>query len=319
MRKNRIKQWVLCALYASLASATVIASVQAQTAPHGPMIRPEEIHGTEQASYWLLHVGTMRPEQKRQTQHMIDQRLKDYTQSNDPYFKVWFHTVHGWIDPTDDMLVLDVTSREVAQLAKVTGIEGLTGIEISDHLHGVAASILVALLKTTFVTGCRVTIDGVPIEQVYPDYFQSDTGYHPANVDDMLAAQSSNPVMVVSAGHGYRRLYNVSSGKYTWGFQRDPAQGGVIEDLLTPIHATELAKWLKLRSKVDVAFSRSQSSDPYPNPDKLKAKWLEMAACTNLQALYPDQHSLWGSDDQKKMDKLRDAHSDLYARRSFAN
>ena len=88
---------------------------------------------------------------------------------------------------------------------------------------------------------------------------------------------------------------------------------------MTPIHATELAKWPKLRSKVDVAFPRSQSSDPYPNPDKLKAKRLEMAACTNLQALYPNQPSLWGSDDQKKTNKLRDAHSDLYARRAFAN
>ena len=230
MRKNRIKQWVLCALYASLALTTAVASVQAQTAPHGPMIRPEDIQGTEQASYWLLHVGTMRPEQKRQTQQIIDQRLKEYTLSNDPYFKVWFHTVRGWIDPTDDMLVLDVTAREVAQLGKVTGIDGLTGIEISDHLHGVAAPILDALLKTTFVTGCRVTIDGVPIQQVYPDYFPPETGYHPAANDAMLAVQSSNPVVVVSAGHGYRRLYNVSSGKYTWGFQRDPAQGGVIAD-----------------------------------------------------------------------------------------
>ena len=230
MRKIRIKQWVLCALYASLASATVIASAQAQTAPHGPMIRPEDIHGTEQASYWLLHVGTMRPEQKRQTQQIIDQLLKNYTQSNDPYFKVWFHTVHGWIDPTDDTLVLDVTAREVAQLGKVTGIEGLTGIEISDHLEGVSAGILTVLKKTIFVSGSRVTIDGVPIQQVYPDYFPPETGYHPATNDAMLAAQSSNPVVVVSAGHGYRRLYNVSSGKYTWGFQRDPAQGGVIAD-----------------------------------------------------------------------------------------
>ena len=44
-----------------------------------------------------------------------------------------------------------------------------------------------------------------------------------------------------------------------------------------------------------------------------------MAARYNLQALYPNQPSLWGSYDQKKTDKLRDEHSDLYARPKFAN
>lgn len=116
--------------------------------------------------------------------------------------------------------------------------------------------------------------------------------------------------VLVSASHGLVRTHP----GLQWEFQR-PERNGVLEDLITPGYADELARLLTDRASLTVHRARRGGNDIHP--DSMRP-WKEMSARYHLQNLLPERTDIWHHFANSNRND-REVLDDIRARPYYAN
>lgn len=142
--------------------------------------------------------------------------------------------------------------------------------------------------------------------------------YHPEDrrrATGDAAAPSDLSTVVVSAGHGYYRLFGQNGSDYAWVLQRSE-QHGVQEDVVTMEYATLLQEALRQRAGIpSPKLTRFDSDLTHAGTGK---PWSHVAARYYLAWQYPDAPGIWHSLPGVESSD-RERREDIRSRPLFAN
>lgn len=161
--------------------------------------------------------------------------------------------------------------------------------------------------KVMTVNLIRYLYDGKPIE----DYFsESDRGLVEAPEKSKASLEEQSGFVAASHGFYFHHRYQ------DWRLQRDPGFG-VQEDLITPHLADELTTLLQLRSNLPTARARSLLKDVVH--EESDQEWWKVAARYRIEQAYPEERTIWHSQEARPVYGLRDYNEDMNSRPLLAN
>lgn len=218
------------------------------------------------------------------------------------------------MDPVTDLIVID---PGIGYLPKGPNTPDLPSGVLEDMMFDIGQTAILLLKDIIYVAGYEFRFDGKSIQHFYPmDAVPSGTiSPGRGTAAPISGAAEVMKKVVVSAGHGYRKLY-YDGAPPIWSFQRDP-YNGVQEDLITPFHALFLETYLLARSGVEVNFARSQSSDIHTTPEGHSGEWWQFAARYYLEEMYPDNPEIWNTKGDQTYTSA-DEDEDINSRPLFA-
>ena len=143
-------------------------------------------------------------------------------------------------------------------------------------------------------------------------------------VDARLQKSVANPIMLISAGHGYVLVNATNPARATWAYQR-PTISNQIEDLQTSVLASAVASSVTARSSgVTQYLARSTSNDPYNdacsgNP-VVCPPFKNMAGRYYIKSLLPDNPEIWNNYSAENKRNPKDhEYDDIRSRGLYAN
>ncbi|MEG0193717.1 N-acetylmuramoyl-L-alanine amidase [Stenotrophomonas sp. NA06056] len=259
--------------------------------------------------------GNLTISQQRQLESMIKDLVRDVIRENDlqvgsaenPQLKVTY-------DQIKHDVIIDFGRSAVPKRHTLT---------FDEHLQLIFQTVNDTVAPSVQVSGIKFLFGGVDIYT----YFPEDRGpvENPGRKSKGVSpASAGNPVMLISAGHGYVLVNATNPATSYWAYQR-PTVGNQIEDLQTIVLAAAVESSVAARSgSVSRYLARSTSNDAYTaacsGSPIVCPPFKNMAGRYYLESILPGNPEIWNNYSAQNLHSPKDHESDdIRSRGLYAN